>query len=171
MKEHNGMRPHDIVILLKIGTLGTQPWCGKDLAQTLGISASEVSESLNRSAIAGLLAPNRKDLMQGALLEFLEYGLKYTFPVVPGSLVRGVPTAHSAPPLAAMVAADEPFVWPSSSGSVRGQAIKPLHPGVVKAVAQDVKLYESLALADALRVGRARERSLAVQELRARIQR
>ncbi|MFH1708903.1 MAG: hypothetical protein ABIF71_13445 [Planctomycetota bacterium] len=171
MKEHNGMRPQDIVVLLKIAALGTRPWRGKDLASALGISASEVSESLNRSAIAELLEPDRKSLMQGALLEFLEFGLKYTFPVVPGSLVRGVPTAHSAPPLAAMVAADEPFVWPGSSGSVRGQAIKPLHPGVVNAVQQDAQLYELLALADALRVGRARERSLAIKELRARIQR
>ncbi len=170
MKEHNGMRPQDIVVLLKIAALGTRQWCGKDLALALGISASEVSESLNRSAIAGLLAPGRKSLMTGALLEFLEYGLKYTFPVVPGSLVRGIPTAHSAPPLAAMVAADEHFVWPGSSGLVRGQAIKPLHPGVVKAVQRDAQLYELLALADALRAGRARERSLAVKELRKRIQ-
>ena len=169
MKEHNGMRPQDVVVLLKIASLGTRRWRGKDLALALGISASEVSESLNRSAIAGLLAPDRKSLMHGALLEFLEYGLKYVFPAAPGSLVRGVPTAHSAPPLAELMDAGEHLVWPGAAGRVRGQAIKPLYPGVVKAVTRDPLLHEMLALADALRAGGARERALAVKELHRRI--
>ncbi len=30
MKKHNGMRPHDIVILLKIAAKGDAPWLMKD---------------------------------------------------------------------------------------------------------------------------------------------
>jgi hypothetical protein len=33
-----------------------------------------------------------------SLLEFLQYGLKYVYPQHPGSIVRGMPTAYSAPP-------------------------------------------------------------------------
>jgi predicted transcriptional regulator len=63
MKKHSGMRPHDIVVLLKIAAKNEKPWMMKDLSVELGISASEVSESLNRSAIAGLIAQDKKRVM------------------------------------------------------------------------------------------------------------
>lgn len=47
MKKHNGIRPHDIAILLKIASKDQQNWYMKDLAYELGISASEISESIN----------------------------------------------------------------------------------------------------------------------------
>jgi hypothetical protein len=53
MKKHSGMRPHDIVILLKIAAKDDRDWYMKDLAYELGISASEISESIHRSVIAG----------------------------------------------------------------------------------------------------------------------
>lgn len=62
MKQHSGMRPHDIVILLKIAAKGKQKWFMKDLAFELGISGSEISESINRSVYAGLIAGNKNDL-------------------------------------------------------------------------------------------------------------
>jgi predicted transcriptional regulator len=54
MRKHNGMRPQDIVILLKIISKKDKPWQNKDLAKELIISPSEISESLGRSALAGL---------------------------------------------------------------------------------------------------------------------
>lgn len=51
MKSHNGMRTQDIVILLKIIALGDQKWQYRNPASQLYISISEISESLNRSAI------------------------------------------------------------------------------------------------------------------------
>jgi hypothetical protein len=56
-------------------------------------------------------------------------------------------------------------VWPHPNGSVRGQGLAPLHPSVPFAAAQDATLYEMLALFDALRVGRARERGMALKRL------
>ena len=169
MRKHRGMRPQDIVILLKIATYGQRPWQNKDLAESLGISASEVGESLHRSRQAGLLAADKKHLMTNALLEFLEHGFKYVFPQQPGAIVRGVPTAHSAPPLKSHIDSDENLVWPEATGSIRGQAIEPLHPGVPKACLADPVLHELLALSDALRVGRVREQQLAIEALRKRI--
>ncbi len=169
MKKHRGMRAHDIVVLLKIAPLREKDWFVKDVAFDLGISQSEVSESLNRSKIAGLLATDKKTLLKNNLLDFLEHGLRYVFPTEPGAIQRGVFTAHSAPPLNQWFPADEPYVWPHADGKGRGQAIEPLHPGVPAACAKDNDLYELLALVDAIRLGRARERTHAINELRKRI--
>ncbi len=163
------MRPHDIVILLKIAAKGSQNWLMKDLAIELGISASEVSESINRSVQAGLLAKDKKRVMKAALLEFLQYGLPYVFPQQPGALVRGIPTAHSAPPLNKFIESNELYVWPSAKGNARGQAIEPLYSSVVTAIEKDRLLYELLALVDALRVGRVREKQFAMEELTKRL--
>ena len=109
MKKHSGMRPHDIVILLKIAAKGSQKWFMKDLSYELNISASEISESINRSVIAGLIAPNKKKLMKLALMDFLEHGLRYVYPQQPGAMVRGIPTAHSAAPLNTKIVSNEHF--------------------------------------------------------------
>lgn len=169
MKKHSGMRPHDIVILLKIAAKGKQKWLMKDLSYELGISASEVSESINRSVIAGLISFNKKDLLKLNLLDFLNYGLRYVYPEQPGALVRGIATAHSAPPLNNIIVSQEPYVWPYGEGKVRGQAITPLHPKVPEAALKDHFFYELMALVDTLRVGRAREKELAFKELKQRI--
>jgi predicted transcriptional regulator len=169
MKNHKGMRPHDIVVLLKIAALGENPWMMKDLANELYISSGEVSESLNRSAYAGLISANKRQLMIMALLEFLQYGLKYVYPQQPGALVRGMPTAWAAPPLSEHIVSEENVVWPYAEGTVRGQAVEPLYSGIPRACVLDTKLYELLALTDALRIGKARERNIAVEELTKRL--
>lgn len=38
MNKHNGMRPQDVVVLLKIATHRDQNWFGKDLATAFVIS-------------------------------------------------------------------------------------------------------------------------------------
>lgn len=169
MKKHSGMRPHDIVILLKIAAKAKEDWLMKDLAYELGISASEVSESINRSVIAGLIMPDKRRIMKQALIEFLQYGLKYVYPQRPGPIVRGMPTAHSAPPLVNLIQSDEIYVWPSARGNQKGQAIESLHKGVVEASKKDPKLYELLALTEALRVGKVREQELAIKALKEKI--
>ncbi|MFA6542016.1 MAG: hypothetical protein WCT99_10480 [Bacteroidota bacterium] len=169
MKKHHGMRPQDIVVLLKIAAKHETPWLMKDLAAELKISPSEVSESVNRSVLAGLLAADKRTLMKGALLDFLKHGLRFVFPQVPGSLVRGMATAHSAPPLNAIIQSGESYVWSWAKGDVRGQSIIPLHPSVPEACLRDSVLYELLSLTDALRIGKVREQQLAMKELEKRI--
>ena len=162
MKQHNGMRPHDIVVLLKIIALGKQPWLNKDLAGTLFISQSEISESLNRSQIAGLLDPSKRKVFKSALLDFLQHGFKYVYPAQPGAIQKGLPTAHSAPVLNKLFTSEEIFVWPYENGQVRGQVIQPLYPGVPKTVLNDHVLYDLLAICDVLRIGRTREIKTAI---------
>lgn len=169
MKKHSGMRPLDIVVLLKIAAKGNVHWLMKDLAAELKISASEVSESINRSMLAGLLKTDKRSLMKNALLEFLQHGLKYVYPQHPGALVRGMATAHSAKPLINIIRSEEPYVWLWAEGKLRGQKIEPLHPSVPHACLKDETLHELLALTDTLRIGKNREQQLAMAELEQRI--
>lgn len=169
MKKHSGMRPHDVVVLLKIAAKEGSNWYMKDLAYELGISASEVSESINRSVIAGLIFKDKKRLMRNALLDFLRFGLPYVYPQQPGSLVRGLPTAHSAEPLNKVIQSEDPYVWPYAKGTVRGQAIEPLHVNIPDACLKDKIFYEYMVLCDALRVGKAREKNIAFEELQLRL--
>jgi len=169
MKRHNGMRPQDIVILLKIVSFKEKQWLMKDLAYELSISQSEISESLHRSMIAGLLASDKRKLMKASLKEFISYGLKYVYPQKPGAIVRGMATAISTPPLNEQFDSKEQFVWPWAKGQQRGQSIEPLHKAVPEACARDIKLYEMLALVDAIRIGKIREQQIAIGELNKRI--
>jgi len=97
--------------------------------------------------------------------------VRYAFPAKRGSIVRGMPTAQAAPPLSAVIAGTEdlPPVWSDPQGSVKGYALEPLYRSAPAAAKRDPKLYELLALVDALRDGRSRERRLAEEELKRRI--
>jgi hypothetical protein len=173
MAKTPGMRPQDIVVLLGIEALDGTSWRQLDLARLVALSASEVTESLERSKRAGLIDEGKRKVRRKALLEFIEHGLRYVFPAEPGALVRGVPTAHSAAPLSDIIkaATNDAYVWPHANGTVRGQAITPLYPTVPTAVENSGRLHELLALADAMRVGRARERTHALHHLQQRLNR
>lgn len=100
------------------------------------------------------------------LAEFAVHGAKYAFSAERLPVSVGVPTSHIAPAFAGVFApGSDDWVWPHPNGSVRGQGLEPLHPSVPFAAMQDAKLYEMLALFDALRVGRARERGMALKRL------
>ena len=167
--QQHTMSPLDVVVLLKIISLGNESWNQKPLAESLFMSQSEISKSVARSRYAGLLDASGKNVRKLAFIDFLKYGIAVVFPQQPGAVVRGVPTAHSAPPLSQTIQSTEHFVWPSGKGTLRGQSIVPLYPSVVDAVQNDQKLYELLAMVDAIRVGRAREKELAINELQNRI--
>ena len=166
MRKHNGMRPQDIVILLKIVSKGAQPWQNKDLARELFISPSEISESLGRSSLAGLFDSQGRQVYRTNIMEFIQHGLHYVFPAMPSAMVNGVPTAHSHPFMQEQFGEPElPYVWPEARGLSRGLAIEPLYKEVPNAVTEDPELYKMLALIDVIRVGRVREWKVALSEL------
>jgi hypothetical protein len=169
MKSHNGMRPQDIVILLKIITLSKSDWQYRDLAADLSISISEISESLHRSHIAGLVDESKRRVHRQSLMEFIEHGLHYVFPQVPGTLVTGIPTAHSHIFFKKQFDSELHYVWPDANGSIRGLAISPLHRGITESVKKDEKLYKLLACIDVIRIGRVREVNQAIKELKKEI--
>lgn len=166
MGKQQGMRPQDVVILLKRITPSGMNMNGKQLSESLGISASEVSESMDRNRIAGLVDKSKSIVNTLALADFLTYGIRYCFPVEIGGIVRGVPTAVSASPFSEIiVSGNEAYVWPFPEGSGRGQAIEPLYRSVPEAALKDADFYKLLVITDILRMGRVREREIAIEEL------
>jgi DNA-binding Lrp family transcriptional regulator len=160
-----------LVVLLKLACSGKDRTPFKELAHDLSLSASEVHAAVRRAELAGLLDAERRVPNRAALLEFLVHGVRYAFSPDRGATTRGMPTAHAARPLSGMLAPSEepPPVWPDPEGKVRGEGFAPLHRCALPASKRDPALYELLALTDALRGGRARERKLAADELRKRL--
>ncbi len=163
------LRPQDIVVLLKVFLEGSRPWNQISLAKSLFISQSEISASLKRSAYARLLQNKGKEVARQSFMDLLQYGTPFMFPQQPGVVVRGIPTAHSAEPLVQLISSTENYVWPYAKGYMRGHSILPLYPSVIQAVELDPQLYECLALIDAIRVGRAREKNAALELLHKKI--
>jgi len=163
------LKPQDIVVALKLlGYGGSRPPFA-EIARDLSMSPSEVHSAVKRCQAAHLLhGPELLDRPNvAALEEFLIHGIKYAFPAERGGASRGMPTAYAAEPLNHMIApGNEPIpVWPYAQGEKRGIAFKPLYRTVPIAAQRDPLLYKELALIDAIRDGRARERKLAEQEL------
>lgn len=166
MRQHNGMRPYDIVILLKLISLGNQPWQYRDLAADLYIPLSEISVSFKRSEKAGLINMEIRKVHRQSFMEFLEFGLKYVFPISPQAMVTGTATAHSHPFYKQYFEAEMKYAWPDDAGNIRGLYIEPLHSNVPKASKRDDLLYKLLASVDILRIGRVRELRMATEELK-----
>lgn len=169
MRKHNGMRPQDIVILLKMITLHNRKWTYAEVANALQISETEVSFAMERNRLAGLVNPDKNKVNKLALREFLIYGVKYVFPPQMGYSARGIATAHSAPPINQYVAGNEYYVWKYYKGTKRGNTILPLYDKVPRIVGEDTELYELLAIVDTLRIGKKREIEIAINELDKRL--
>lgn len=196
MKVHNGMRPQDVLILMyilaknkiegvwsrsinhqeisgdenKLNKMNISTPNNKVISRELEISESEVSESLYRSEYSGLIEDAKlKKINRKALADFVLYGLKYVFPVHPGAMGRGIPTAHSAQPLKEKIVSDENYIWEHPNGTIRGQIIKPLFSSVPFVVENSQNLYELMSLIDGIRTGSPRIVSLATEMLEKRI--
>jgi hypothetical protein len=176
LRIYNGgmaLKPQDIVVLVKLLEFDDKRPPYSQIAKELFLSASEVHASVQRARNAQLLRgtnlneiPNKR-----ALEEFLVHGIKYAFPPTRGEITRGVPTGYAAEPLKSLISAgtDYPPVWPFPEGKVRGYSLAPLYKTAPKAALRDPFLYEMLALIDAIRDGRSRERRIAEEELKVRI--
>lgn len=162
---NKSLKPQDILILLKIVTLGDTPFRIIDLAHELDISPGEITMALERLRLSTLIASDKRKPNPASILEFLIHGLKYVFPAELGSIVRGIPTAHSGAKLSQKIMSDTEYVWPSEEGTMKGIAVSPLYASVPHAVLKDQKLHRLLALVDTIRIGRTREQSMAQKEL------
>ena len=164
------LKSQDIVVLLKLcGYMSGERPSYSILAAELFMSQSEVHSAVKRLEQSFLI--HGAEMNEGpnltAVEEFLIHGVKYSFPAERGGLTRGMPTSYAAEPLNKFIQiGEEPVpVWADPAGKMRGIEIVPLYKTVPEAARRDLKLYEQLALIDAIRDGRARERKLAEQEL------
>jgi len=165
------LKPQDVVIMLKLIVWEDSEWSYPALSHELSMSTSEVHAGVKRAVAARLMDMHRKLPIKRNLLEFLIHGVKYAYPPDRGGVTRGLPTSYAAQPLKDLIMQtdDPPPVWPDPEGQVRGYEFSPLYSSVPHACKVDPKLYEILALVDAIRDGRARETQIAVKEIQLRI--
>ena len=165
------LKPQDIFIMSKLVVRDDSNWSYPALSHELSMSASEVHAGVKRAVAAKLMDMHRKVPVKSNLLEFLIHGVKYAYPPDRGGITRGIPTSYAAQPLRELIMQPDelPPVWPDPEGQVRGYEFSPLYSSVPHACKIDPKLYELLALVDAIRDGRARERKIAIKEIQSRI--
>jgi DNA-binding Lrp family transcriptional regulator len=167
MSDQMALRPLDVAVALRLAEIPGATY--QALAADLAISSATAHEAVSRLSDAGLVRRAERHVNRRALLEFLEHGVRYAFPGKLGTPVRGVPTAHSGPVLAKELEALEPVVWPEPTGTAVGPAVSPLLDKASRLPTSCPSVYEMLTLVDAIRVGRARERTLATEHLRRRL--
>ncbi len=172
------LKPQDCIILLKLIANSQKEWSQRQLADSLAISLGEINAGIKRLLEAGLL---RKDgskhfiYIIRAAEEFLIYSVKYLFPGKPGEYTRGIATGIGASLFHNKIAssnADFLPVWPDAQGEQQGVALKPIYHSVPQALRNnpDQGFYELLAIIDVIRSGRARERNIAVQLLKDKLE-
>lgn len=168
------LKPQDILVVLKLLLLRGEVWSYAELAVALKLSPSQVHASVKRLLAAKLAVKQGEQIVphRQNLAEFLAHGIRYAFAPERGEITRGIPTGYAAPPLDYHFApsSELPPVWPDAKGEVRGYSFSPLYSKVPGAARSDPSLYELLALVDAIRGGQARERAIAIRELKGRIQ-
>ena len=167
------LKPQDFLVALKIVVNEDRAITFADLGRELSMSTSEVHAATQRAEMSRLLTRESGQLRAArlSLQEFILHGVKYVFPALQGGLTRGMATGIAVPPLKKFFAQNEALspVWPDPQGEERGLSLQPIYPSVPAAARADFRLYEILALVDALRAGAAREREIAASELMSRL--
>lgn len=167
------IHPADILILLKVAA--HEKASVRSIAVDLGLPPASVQKSLSRLQGSGLIVGRgrARRVNRLAARDFLIHASKWIAPASPGAFVLGIPTAYSAEPMSSkLFDGGEPVVIPVDDEqlkevAIKGRKVVPLHENVPRAVLRDPKLYKLVALVDALRMGRARDRRIAAEELTA----
>jgi hypothetical protein len=163
------LQPVDLLIALKVTACAPARCSVRTLERELGVSKSAAANSLRRLRELGLArsVEGGPQVNKLALRECLEHAVKWIAPARVGDFELGLPTSHSEAAIGARLAGaqEEVLVMPLAHGPVRGRAVTPLHPLAPAAAARDPKLHRLLALVDAFRIGRARDRRIAAEEL------
>lgn len=173
LQESRVSKPEEAI--LEIDLEPVSDWTYRSVSADTGISASEVNAAIQRGLKCNLLvkpeANGKPRPIAGALLEFIEHGVRYVFPAERGEPARGIPTAFAAPLFAEVILPQEelPPVWPYAQGSAHGYSLSPIYKTAAFAAARDPILYELLVLVDIYRTGRQREKTAAHRLLEERV--
>jgi hypothetical protein len=169
------MKGQDIILMLLLRLHDRDKWKLEELSSLLGQSVSQCHAARNRLREARLLSadPTKPWHVPGEnFAEYLIHGFKYDFPPKLGAQVRGIPTAQSSEFVAEHFRSGDAsgfagVVWPSASGTVKGQSLAPVHSSQLILHAQPgfEDVYKMLVYMDLLRVGQARERAWAANKI------
>ncbi len=165
------MKSQDVVVALKLLSKREKPFSYAELAADLGMSASEVHAAVKRLREGRLVSLEGMTVAKRALRDFLVSGIAHVFPASEGEPARGIPTGWGAPVLEEYFKGGDGAVpvWPHFEGEARGPSVTPLYKSVPDAALKDQALYDCLALVDTIRLGRARERNVAIKLLDQRL--
>jgi hypothetical protein len=168
---YNGvvLGPTDLYVLAGALAHEEGDWTLRELAATLKVDHTLVHRALKRSENAGLYRTSTKQVNLANFEELTIHAARFIAPAPLGELTRGVPAAWAAQPIARTIRqpkSEPPPVWPDPLGSVRGQALQPLHPAAAKASRDTPQLASLLSIIDSLRAGDTRVRQVAAAALR-----
>lgn len=160
------LKPQDTLLVLKYWSLklGGQESSVRGIAESIAISASEVSKGTKRLSASRLVVERNGSIFteSGALLEWICYGVRYAYPQESVGYGRGMATSWNCPVLISeIVPPIPPLVWPVPGGDTEGALIKPIHDSIPFAASSDDRLYHALSLLEAVRAGKPRELAIA----------
>jgi hypothetical protein len=166
------LKPADIYVLA--GLLERHgKWTYRQLAADLEVPHAVVQRAVARAGEAGLYSASRRFVHLPHFDEFASHALRFVAPARLGPIVPGVPAAWAAPPMSELIRTsgeEPPPVWPTArAGTVRGQALEPLHAAAVDATQDNPDLAQMLSLLDSLRAGDVRVRRVASEQLHHRL--
>lgn len=169
-------KAQDVLVALKLLTIGEEPWSFTRLAQSLHISLGATYNAITHLRAAQLVYERRGLAMvaKKRFVDFLVHGVPVVFYPERGGITHGIPTGTMAPVLNKIVPAgakkqELPAVWPSPGGKVKGESLQPLYKTAPQAALSDPNLYVLLALVDSVRAGPDKDRGVCVDALYAAI--
>lgn len=138
------------------------------------ISQSSASYSLNRLKEAHLLSRTGEANLANSI-EFMICALKYLYPGKLTGLSVGIPTAHTLPDFDFVNWKGQlPVIWPFVNLNkdiehrvelVKGEVLQPIHKNVPYVAFVYWEFHKLFALIDMIRIGRAREKNIAKDEI------
>ena len=158
----------DLLVILKLAALGQPAASVRLVADEIGLSKSAVALSLHRLQALGLRdEAGARRINKLALRECLQHAVRWIAPADIGPSRAGLPTAHAAPPLSSkLTGGDDPRRHPPPPRTYAGESGHAAASARTRRRrARDPKLLVLLALVDAFRIGRARDRQVAAAEL------
>ena len=171
------MKALDIIMAIKLSEFNKySDWSFKSLENDLHINRSQLHDAYQRLIEAQIIQLNR--LNRRHLLEFLEHGLRYTFPASKEGFNEGVKASRSNPLIANKISINNDIVWYYSKDKqeglnlpkedkVKGESIKPLHDSLLKSYQHSDRFKNMIDMVDVLRMSdcKLREKHIALPEL------
>jgi len=167
------LKPQDVLTACKLFSveLARKEWTYHLLATELGLSAGEAHNSVDRCRVSGLLMPAR-EVSRANLRALLVEAVPRIFYAQPklGAVGLGVPTSVHADGLREIFPRSSvAVVWPCEDGTRRGECLAPIYKTAPHAARRDPVVYDLLALADVMRIGRPEDRQRAADLVDSRL--
>lgn len=173
------LKSQDVLVACKLWALGGKDWTYGSLAESLGMSVSEVHDAVKRCRAAQLVtsAGDAAAISKKHFFDLLSVAVPRIFFAARGGIESGWPTSVHAPSLHDAFDGLKPVplrdifpvVWSDPAGSTRGETLAPIYGTAPEAARRDEKLYELLALVDVVRLGDVKYKKKAVDLLEKKI--